>query len=46
MTHERELRCFYSENAQLFDFRLSEEDIAELGALDRTGGTDRALECK
>jgi diketogulonate reductase-like aldo/keto reductase len=32
------------ENAQLFDFRLSNEDIAELDALDRTGGTDRALE--
>jgi 2,5-diketo-D-gluconate reductase A len=34
------------ENAQLFDFRLSDEDIAELDALDRTGGTDRALERK
>jgi len=33
-------------NAQLFDFRLSDEDIAELDALDRTGGTDRALERK
>jgi diketogulonate reductase-like aldo/keto reductase len=33
-----------AENAQLFGFRLSEEDIAELDALDRTGGTDRALE--
>ncbi len=33
-----------AENAQLFDFRLSEQDIAELDALDRTGGTDRALE--
>ena len=33
-----------AENAQLFDFRLSDEDIAELDALDRTGGTDRALE--
>jgi diketogulonate reductase-like aldo/keto reductase len=32
------------ENAQLFDFRLSDEEIAELDALDRTGGTDRALE--
>ena len=32
------------ENAQLFDFRLSDEDIAELDAPDRTGGTDRALE--
>ena len=35
-----------AENAQLFDFQLSDEDIAELGALDRTGGTDRALERK
>jgi len=33
-----------AENAQLFDFQLSDEDIAELDALDRTGGTDRALE--
>lgn len=33
-----------AENAQLFDFRLSNEDIAELDALDRTRGTDRALE--
>jgi 2,5-diketo-D-gluconate reductase A len=35
-----------AENAQLFDFRLSDEDIAELDALDRTRGTDRALERK
>jgi 2,5-diketo-D-gluconate reductase A len=33
-----------AENAQLFDFRLSDRDIAELDALDGTGGTDRALE--
>jgi 2,5-diketo-D-gluconate reductase A len=33
-----------AENAQLFDFALSAEDIAELDALDRTEGTDRALE--
>ena len=32
------------ENAQIFDFALSPEDMAELDALDRTGGTDRALE--
>ena len=37
-------RARIAENAQLFDFRLSDEDIAELDALDRTGGTDRALE--
>jgi diketogulonate reductase-like aldo/keto reductase len=35
-----------AENAELFNFRLSEEDIAELDALDRTGGTERALERK
>jgi len=35
-----------AENAQLFDFELSAQDIAELDALDRTGGTDRALEHK
>src|SRR5438034_6894622 len=35
-----------AENAQLFDFRLSDKNIAELDALDRTGGTDRALERK
>jgi diketogulonate reductase-like aldo/keto reductase len=35
-----------AENAEVFNFRLSEEDIAELDALDRTGGTERALERK
>jgi 2,5-diketo-D-gluconate reductase A len=35
-----------AENAQIFDFSLSAEDLAELDALDRTGGTDRALERK
>jgi 2,5-diketo-D-gluconate reductase A len=34
------------ENAQIFDFALSDEDMAELDALDQTGGTDRALERK
>jgi diketogulonate reductase-like aldo/keto reductase len=34
------------ENAQIFDFILSAEDMAELDALDRTNGTDRALERK
>jgi diketogulonate reductase-like aldo/keto reductase len=34
------------ENARIFDFTLSDEDVAELDALDRTGGTDRALERK
>jgi diketogulonate reductase-like aldo/keto reductase len=35
-----------AENAKVFDFFLSDTDIAELDALDRTGGTDRALENK
>jgi diketogulonate reductase-like aldo/keto reductase len=35
-----------AENAQLFDFTLSDEDLAQLDELDRTGGTDRALEQK
>jgi diketogulonate reductase-like aldo/keto reductase len=35
-----------AENAQVFDFTLSDEDMAELDALDGTGGTDRALERK
>ncbi len=34
------------ENAQIFDFTLSDEDIAELDELDQTGGTDQALERK
>ena len=34
------------ENARLFDFSLSEEDMEALDALDRTGGTGRALERK
>jgi 2,5-diketo-D-gluconate reductase A len=33
-----------AENAQIFDFALSGEDMAELDALDQTHGTDRALE--
>jgi 2,5-diketo-D-gluconate reductase A len=32
------------ENAKIFDFELSDEDMAALDALDRTGGTERALE--
>jgi diketogulonate reductase-like aldo/keto reductase len=35
-----------AENAQIFDFTLSSEDVAELDALDRTGRTERALERK
>ena len=35
-----------AENADIFDFALSADDVAELDALDRTGGTDRALERK
>ena len=34
------------ENAQIFDFTLSDEDVAELDALDHTAGTNRALERK
>ncbi len=32
------------ENALIFDFTLSDEDMAALDALDATGGTERALE--
>ncbi len=39
-THEERIR----ENAQIFDFILSPQDMAELDALDRTKGTDRAHE--
>ena len=35
-----------AENAQVFDFTLSDRDLEALDALDRTGGTDRALERK
>jgi 2,5-diketo-D-gluconate reductase A len=34
------------ENAQIFDFTLSDEDMATLDMLDGTGGTDQALEDK
>jgi diketogulonate reductase-like aldo/keto reductase len=37
-------RARIHENAQIFDFALSADDMAELDALDRTGGTDHALE--
>lgn len=30
-----------AENARIFDFELSDADMAELGSLDRTGGTNR-----
>jgi diketogulonate reductase-like aldo/keto reductase len=33
-----------AENAQVFDFALGDDDLRALDALDRTGGTDRALE--
>src|SRR3954454_17615154 len=39
-THRERLE----ENAQAFDFTLSDEDIAALDALDTTGGTDAANE--
>jgi diketogulonate reductase-like aldo/keto reductase len=35
-----------AENAQIFDFELSARDMAELDALDRSGGTGAALERK
>jgi diketogulonate reductase-like aldo/keto reductase len=35
-----------AENAQIFDFALSEQDMAELDALDQTDGTGRAQENK
>ena len=35
-----------AENAQVFDFKLTDEDMARLDELDRTGGTDRAIEQK
>jgi 2,5-diketo-D-gluconate reductase A len=34
------------QNAQIFDFALSDEDMHALDALDRTGGTDKARERK
>jgi diketogulonate reductase-like aldo/keto reductase len=34
------------ENAQIFNFVLSDEDVASLDGLDRTGGTDQAREQK
>lgn len=34
------------ENARIFDFTLSDSDVAALDALDRTGGTHRAREDK
>jgi 2,5-diketo-D-gluconate reductase A len=33
-----------AENGRLFDFTLSDEDLAQLDELDHTGGTDRAVE--
>jgi diketogulonate reductase-like aldo/keto reductase len=39
-THRERIR----ENAQIFDFTLSAQDMAELDALDRTKGTGRARE--
>ena len=37
-------RARIGQNAQIFDFALSADDMAELDELDRTGGTARALE--
>ena len=35
-----------AENAQVFDFTLSDQDLTELDSLDRTGGADISLEEK
>jgi diketogulonate reductase-like aldo/keto reductase len=35
-----------AENARVFDFALSDDEMAALDALDKTGGTDRARERK
>jgi hypothetical protein len=35
-----------AENAAIFDFSLSDGEMTELDALDRTGGTDQAQEHK
>ena len=37
-------RARIEENAKIFDFTLSEREMAALDALDQTGGTDRASE--
>lgn len=39
-------RARLEENAKVFDFELSANDLQALDALDRTGGTDRAREQK
>ena len=41
-THQERIE----QNAQLFDFSLSDDDMATLDALDTSGGTDRARERK
>ena len=41
-THQERI----AENSRVFDFALPDDDLDELDLLDRTGGTDRALERK
>jgi len=33
-------------NGKIFDFELTGEELAQLGAVDRTGGTGNALESR
>jgi 2,5-diketo-D-gluconate reductase A len=35
-----------AENGRIFDFELTGEELSQLDALDRTGGTGNALERK
>jgi diketogulonate reductase-like aldo/keto reductase len=39
-------RARIEENANVFDFELSEQDVDALDALDRTGGTAQARESR
>ena len=43
---ERRHRSSIEENGRVFDFALSDEDMAALDSLDETGGTERARESR